>query len=49
MSLTVDAHLYLKVGVPLASEVFFPTGPHLESRYLRRYAFCQCFHFCLLI
>jgi hypothetical protein len=28
-------------GVPLASDVSFPTGPHFESCYPRRYAFCQ--------
>jgi hypothetical protein len=49
LSLPVDARLYLKVGVPLASDVFFPTGLHFESRCLRRYAFCQRCPLCWLI
>jgi hypothetical protein len=49
MSLPVDAHLHLKAGVRLSSDVFFPTGPHFESRCLRRYAFCQRCPFCWLI
>jgi hypothetical protein len=48
MSLPVDAHLHLKVGVPLASDVFLPTGPHFESCCLRRYAFCQRCPLCSL-
>jgi hypothetical protein len=43
LSLPVAAHLHQKVGVPLASDVSFPTGPHLESFCLRQYAFCQRF------
>jgi hypothetical protein len=30
VSLTADAHLYLKVGVHPAPDVFLPTGPHLS-------------------
>jgi hypothetical protein len=48
LSLPVAAHLRLKVGVPLASDVSSPTGPHFESRCLRRYAFCQRCPLCSL-
>jgi hypothetical protein len=48
VSLPVAAHLCLKLGVPLASDVSFPTGHHFEFYRPRRYAFCQRCPLCSL-
>jgi hypothetical protein len=49
LSLPGAAHLHLKVGVLLASDVSSPTRLHFESRCPRLYAFCQRCPLCWLI